>query len=1756
MLHSWLILMAVMGQTAPPDEMGPMPEIALASDDGAMMVPVADRSTTTQPAGRGLRQIGRPIRLQTATRPAAVPSFSVTDRSRPSTRPAMDRAPTAARPATRPANAGTVSTPVRPPTPRVAPPAATPLPSDVARTANKAAPPVAPTAAPGGPVPTAASIADIARPLGELSGEPLEVTATSTGELIISGTDEDIKIIEQLVALLDYQDPEVEQKVKIFQLESAQANEVAQSIQKLWDAYKKAPTGQVRLEDRLTIIPDPRTNLLMVATAEANLEEVEMIVQALDVSPIGEVVKVTALPLKHIKAAEAEEAIKELLKVLQQQRGAAGEMFAIKANVRSNTLLVSAAEKDLEQIRHLLEIIDIEPSLETGSIAKVAIVPLKKAVAKDLVDALTEMLASQDDAAKAMKEQIRRLQVVLMKEEGKDPVNLDPVDLEKPIKLFAEPGTNSVIIATTESNLKPLRDIIVGLDEMPLGDDVMLSLFPLEHADAVSLRDDLQKIFDQSQKVPDVPGKESVKGRTPEGVTKGLMLPISLVADKRTNTLIVSGRPEQLLLIQQIVKAVDVDKIANKFPIRMVNLAHADVKSILGVAQKLADQRQEIAKDLGTTAANRERILLIEDVRTNSLIVVANDDNYKEIQDLVLKLDGADKDFLGQIKIISLSGSNLTAPDIAGKIDELWKRRANLREEGGLPPDEPVIVSDSRTNSLVIASNQEDYEAIQKLVDQLSQQKLSPMLDIYQVSVKNNDATKMAETIQNVLDKRLENSRDPDAKEQPSDRVFVIADPLTRMLLVVASKSNYDEVVSLANKLDTPPPVDGVIRVYYVKNIDVAKAEQTITNLFEKGVYTPGVNKKDLPESMQTVTVIPDIRSSSLIVSTSPENYAIIEKVLSEIDRSETPMAGAYARFFDLQHADAVKTAEVLTTMLEGLQKSLPKEQGDELGFTITPESRNNRLVIVGTRYAMQRVEELVPKLDVPPRIPSGITQVYQLKEAAASQLEVVLTKLFEKQAGKGEQTPITIIPFDASNALVVTASQDDQIKMQELVGLLDRKSKINDQMDVIPLAEAKAEEVAKTLTDLMKTQQQQAEGGFVVAPDMRTNSLAVWATPDLMTQIKEIVAKIDKAGPTDLLAMRVFKLNNAKAEDLAKRLEDFFKNAGAGAAGSKESRKLIIDFIAEVDEKTGEPIMQKLVHQDVTIVPDAFTNSLLVMAPSGSIDMMRMLIEMLDRVEPQTIALRVFVLQNADATEMQNMLENLFKTQGSGSGDSAPQITLGEGAAAGLAGATGLGGTGGVLEVQFAVDERTNSLIAAGSPAHLRIVESLVLELDYREMDERIAKVVRLRNTKASDVAKTLTEYFQEEADLLEKALGKEAGQRQLKRQVIVTEAAQEVVTAGESGGSGGSKRESNTLLVSCSHQMESLVYRMINELDQPVPQVMIQMLMCEITVDESFDLGMEFAAQDLRFSEHATINENTGLPEGGGHDWVLGTDLGVAAGGGFSFTLTGEDFTFLLRTLQGEGRTEILARPSIMVQDGQAATISIGDQVPIVKSASVSEGVVIPSVEYVDATVKLSVTPIINPDNFVNMYIKPEIKNVSQSSQDLGNGILAPIINTREAETSVTIKDGETIIIGGLITGNAIDSESKMPIAGDIPLLGNLFRRTSKESRRTELLIILTPRVMRAAEDARNLSRELLDQTGLNDTIRTSPLMQGLGKPISDQLMGAGNAATQPAGQQTNEEPFGPEIEEYGPSANSVRTGPASTVAVEPAVIVTTKR
>jgi general secretion pathway protein D len=329
-----------------------------------------------------------------------------------------------------------------------------------------------------------------------------------------------------------------------------------------------------------------------------------------------------------------------------------------------------------------------------------------------------------------------------------------------------------------------------------------------------------------------------------------------------------------------------------------------------------------------------------------------------------------------------------------------------------------------------------------------------------------------------------------------------------------------------------------------------------------------------------------------------------------------------------------------------------------------------------------------------------------------------------------------------------------------------------------------------------------------------------------------------------------------------------------------------------------------------------------------------------------------------------------------------------------------------------------------------------------------------------------------------------------------------------------------------------------------------MISVLIAGVTLNDTVDLGVEFAGQDLHFSENATVGPN-GVIQGEDYDWVSGTDLGAAGLGlgGFNFTITGEDFSFLFRALQQDNRLEILSRPILLVRNGEEGKITIADQVPIVESTNLSDtGQTQSTIGREDVGIILTATPHISPDGYVTIELKQEISNIGGTVQ-LTEGVSSPIFQTREVETNVTLRDSETIVIGGLIQTEDSDSENKVPILGDIPGLGFLFRTISVGSRKTELLVVLTVDILRTDEDLHQMSVEQRDKFLLPDSIRQSPLMEGLRITPQEQALGPKPAATStrpvaphaPAGEPRKEprDSYGPKPKTYGPTISK----PAST-------------
>ena len=286
----------------------------------------------------------------------------------------------------------------------------------------------------------------------------------------------------------------------------------------------------------------------------------------------------------------------------------------------------------------------------------------------------------------------------------------------------------------------------------------------------------------------------------------------------------------------------------------------------------------------------------------------------------------------------------------------------------------------------------------------------------------------------------------------------------------------------------------------------------------------------------------------------------------------------------------------------------------------------------------------------------------------------------------------------------------------------------------------------------------------------------------------------------------------------------------------------------------------------------------------------------------------------------------------------------------------------------------------------------------------------------------------------------------------------------------------ETHRLIVITDEETSKYVGQVVTNLDRPEPQVLIKVVFLEVTHNNSSDIGIEGGfTRNINNTTTGIVANAFGLSAlnsavGGTNSPgvnALGQSVqsfGPAPPGAGLYQVLGSDFQATLRAIAQAGKTEVLSRPSILARNNQQATITVGQSVPLVTSVSFAgtSGTPVSSVQYQSVGIILRVTPFINSSGMVEMIVSPQISQISGQSVTVANGVSVPIIDLRSADTVVVTPDGQTVIIGGLMQNQKTQSDSKIPILGDIPLLGNLFKRKVKTNIKTELMIFLTPHIV----------------------------------------------------------------------------------------------
>ncbi|MFZ8769157.1 type II secretion system secretin GspD [Vibrio harveyi] len=529
---------------------------------------------------------------------------------------------------------------------------------------------------------------------------------------------------------------------------------------------------------------------------------------------------------------------------------------------------------------------------------------------------------------------------------------------------------------------------------------------------------------------------------------------------------------------------------------------------------------------------------------------------------------------------------------------------------------------------------------------------------------------------------------------------------------------------------------------------------------------------------------------------------------------------------------------------------------------------------------------------------------------------------------------------------------------------------------------------------------------GYAVV-EMDNGVLKVIKAKDSKTSAIPVLG--DDSAQGDSVITRVVAVRNVSVRELSPLLRQLIDNAGAG----------------------------NVVHYDPA-------NIILITGRAAVVNRLAEIIKRVDQAGDKEI--EVVELRNASASEMVRIVDALNKTTNQ---KSTPEF----------------------LEPKIVADERTNSILISGDPKVRARLKRLIRQLDVEMATKGNNRVVYLKYAKAEDlvdVLKGVSDNLQ-----AEKQAGQKGGSSSAKRGEVV-------IAAHEA---------TNSLVLTAPPDIMMALQDVISQLDIRRAQVLIEALIVEMSEGDGINLGVQWGSLETG----AVIQYgNTGAPIGQvmvgleqakdttekkpirdsdtgaikyyeettvkGDYSTLASALGGVNGAAMSIMMG--DWTALITAVSSDSNSNILSSPSITVMDNGEASFIVGEEVPVITGSTAGSNNDNPfqTVDRKEVGIKLKVVPQINEGDSVQLNIEQEVSNVLGA-----NGAVDVRFAKRQLNTSVMIQDGQMLVLGGLVDERALESESKVPLLGDIPVLGHLFKSTSTQTEKRNLMVFIKPTIIR---------------------------------------------------------------------------------------------
>ena len=794
--------------------------------------------------------------------------------------------------------------------------------------------------------------------------------------------------------------------------------------------------------------------------------------------------------------------------------------------------------------------------------------------------------------------------------------------------------------------------------------------------------------------------------------------------------------------------------------------------------------------------------------------------------------------------------------------------------------------------------------------------------------------------------------------------------------------------------------------------------------------------------------------------------------------------------------------------------KTVLKHPQVQCQLTITSSkkvSTREALVLVYRALAMEKISVIesarsiliVPEGQEPRMSPELVTgSLTNLSEGRQRLVKVFTLRHLQaadlKDRIKIALTDKALVDIDErANQIIITDYNDNIRIVGELIEALDTDKPEDVAVRMLPLKNVGAIQIAKEIGPLY---QKMSGKSLDVAADERANALIILSSAASFEAIQKLVASLDTEDAQEK-SSETFILKNADAQDMAKQLQELNQSS------SPVQSRFFYSYGGDSTPKK------------VSVVADRRRNAVIVQAPPSQMESVKKMIAQLDApIADDSLAPRIYQLKYVSAVDIEDVLNELFlkKQQqrsyydyfyGDESSGSSSERDVGR-----LYG-----------KVRIISEPYSNTLIiTSNSKENLAVVEDVIKQLDAPSEAGESTMRLGLKFAKASVVANSLNILFAKNGSPGLRPSGQpnqnnpaNSQQQQQPNQNSSTSSTgfaleQQAKEDGYFpwlGGQPDSTRSSdgrsstrtvsdlvgrvrtvadergNSLLISANVHFFPQILKLIGELDAPSDQVSIEARIVEVSTDFLDKLGVRFSPDgskvftaddyDNSFLAHGTANYQKGFagnttvnsPQGANVLQAL-TSLrsGVVAGS--------MNMDFLVQFLKKNTDASVVGEPQITINDNETGKLFVGQQVPIPQSTQISSvGSQNTAITYKDVGVVLEVTPHINNTGDVQLKIHAESSTVVPGQTVLGGAVF----DTRNFRTDLTAKNGQTLVLGGIIQRQVSDIQRRTPILGYIPIIEWAFKKQDKSSHQVELMVFLRTKVVRTPDESRELLQDV---------------------------------------------------------------------------------